>query len=79
MKKISLILTALLVSALVLVGCGKADAPKTLKVGATAVPHAEILQIVKPILAKENVNLEISDLKKSNGTVIPATKNHSSS
>ena len=62
MKKISLILTALLVSALVLVGCGKADAPKTLKVGATAVPHAEILQIVKPILAKENVNLEIVEM-----------------
>jgi D-methionine transport system substrate-binding protein len=28
-------------------------------VGATAKPHAEILEVVKPLLAKENVNLEI--------------------
>lgn len=32
----------------------------TLKVGATAVPHAEILnQVVKPLLEKENVQLEV--------------------
>lgn len=31
----------------------------TLKVGATPVPHAEILEQVKPILAKEGINLEI--------------------
>ncbi len=28
-------------------------------VGATAKPHAEILEVVKPLLAKENVDLEI--------------------
>lgn len=31
----------------------------TLKVGATAVPHAEILEQVKPILAKEGIDLQI--------------------
>ncbi len=33
--------------------------PVTLKVGASAVPHAELLEHVKPALAKEGVNLEI--------------------
>lgn len=32
---------------------------KTLKVGATAVPHAEILEAVKPILEKEGIKLDI--------------------
>ncbi|MGI5921737.1 MAG: MetQ/NlpA family ABC transporter substrate-binding protein [Syntrophomonadaceae bacterium] len=50
-------------------GCGgkndqaakDAPADKTTKlvVGATARPHAEILEVVKPMLAKENVDLEI--------------------
>lgn len=31
----------------------------TLKVGATAVPHAEILKHIQPALAKEGVNLEV--------------------
>ncbi|MFT3850177.1 MAG: MetQ/NlpA family ABC transporter substrate-binding protein [Propionivibrio sp.] len=31
----------------------------TLKVAATAVPHAEILEHVKPVLAKEGVTLEV--------------------
>jgi D-methionine transport system substrate-binding protein len=34
-------------------------APVTLKIGATAVPHAELLEHVKAQLAKEGVNLEI--------------------
>ncbi|QOS98816.1 MetQ/NlpA family ABC transporter substrate-binding protein [Brevibacterium sp. JNUCC-42] len=34
--------------------------PVTLKVGATAVPHAEILnEVVKPMLQKENINLDV--------------------
>jgi len=39
----------------------KAAKPATTKivVGATAKPHAEILEVVKPLLAKENVDLEI--------------------
>lgn len=33
----------------------------TLKIGASPVPHAEILQFVKPILDKQGVNLEIRE------------------
>lgn len=56
-------LMALMAAALLLAGCsssGSGDAgSQTLTVAATAVPHAEILKEVKPILAKEGVNLEI--------------------
>ncbi|HEY2494227.1 MAG TPA: MetQ/NlpA family ABC transporter substrate-binding protein [Paenibacillus sp.] len=38
--------------------CGKGD-ETTLKVGASAVPHAEILKHIKPELEKEGINLEI--------------------
>lgn len=47
--------------ALTLAACGQSkpagDGP--LKVGATAVPHAEILEQVKPILADEGIDLQI--------------------
>ncbi len=64
MKKIVLILSSLLIAALALAGCGSDAKPaggaKTvLKVGATAVPHAEILQAVKPVLEKEGIDLQI--------------------
>jgi D-methionine transport system substrate-binding protein len=36
-----------------------APAPTVIKVGATPVPHAEILNFVKPILEKENIKLEV--------------------
>ena len=45
-----------------LVACapgGKAADPNRLVVAATAVPHAEILEFVKPRLAEDGVNLEI--------------------
>ncbi|CAM4151455.1 MetQ/NlpA family ABC transporter substrate-binding protein [Bordetella tumulicola] len=48
--------TALLASAFFLVGTAHAD---KLIVGATQVPHAEILEVVKPELAKEGVELDI--------------------
>lgn len=35
----------------------------TLKVGATPVPHAEILNFVSPILEKENIKLEVVDFQ----------------
>jgi len=38
---------------------GVANANEKLVVAATPVPHAEILEVVKPILAKEGVDLEI--------------------
>jgi D-methionine transport system substrate-binding protein len=56
-------LMALLAATLILAGCsssGSGDSnSQTLTVAATAVPHAEILKEVKPILAKEGVNLDI--------------------
>ena len=62
MKKITLILVSLLMVVMAVAGCGK-SAPaadsKVLKVGATAVPHAEILEVVKPLLEKEGIKLEI--------------------
>lgn len=52
-----LALGASLVLAASLAACGKSE--DTLKVGASAVPHAEILEHIKPALAKEGVKLEV--------------------
>lgn len=61
---------------LLLTACGgkpaTKDGAKTLKVGATAVPHAEILVFVKPLLAKEGVDMtvvEMSDYVRPNMAV----------
>lgn len=57
MRRLTLI-TAIL-AIIVLVGgvAGAADAP--IKVGATPVPHAEILEFIKPFLAEVGVDLQI--------------------
>ena len=70
MKKLLALIMALALCALA--GCGAQQAApggsgssgssggsKTLKVGATAVPHAEMLEVVKPLLEKEGIKLEI--------------------
>ena len=63
MKKLLTLVLAL--TTLALVGCGGgADnaggkSEKVVKVGASPVPHAEILEVVKPELAKEGIKLEI--------------------
>ena len=65
MKKILLALLALVSIAVVAAGCGggekkaASEGQAVLKVGATAVPHAEILNAVKDKLAKDGVKLEI--------------------
>lgn len=68
MKTIRILLALLIITSLAIVGCGTdkkapqaADQSKksVLKVGATAVPHAEILRAIKPSLEKEGVQLEI--------------------
>lgn len=65
MKKINIVLTLILALAVALTGCSTADAKegasagKTLKVGATPVPHAELLEKVKPVLAEQGIELEI--------------------
>ena len=38
-----------------------ANATEKIVVGATPVPHAEILEVVKPILAKDGFTLEIKE------------------
>lgn len=63
-------------ASLALAACGqggekKADANAPLLVGATAVPHAEILEHIKPILAGQGVNIEI---KVFNDYVQPNTQ-----
>lgn len=69
MKKITLLVITLLTFTLALAGCGGnskdsgAQGGKTvLKIGATPVPHAEILQVVKPMLAKEGIDLQIVEM-----------------
>lgn len=65
------LLTTLLIGVLAvtsLVGCGSASgngensakADKTIKIAASATPHAEILEKAKPILAEQGINLEIT-------------------
>lgn len=71
-RVITILLVALLALSLVLAGCSKpapAPAPsgdtnkpaekKVVKIGATAVPHAEILEAIKPKLAEKGVDLQI--------------------
>ena len=55
--RMNFVRSALLASAFLLAG-GAAQAEKRV-VGATQVPHAEILEVVKPALAKEGVELDI--------------------
>lgn len=69
MKKIIAVILTVLSLALVTAGCGgKAETPApaapaskkvVLKVGATAVPHAEILKAIQPALEKEGIELKI--------------------
>ena len=58
MKKIIAIVLALTL-ALSLAACGGKTEPKTIKVGATPAPHAEILEVIKEDLAKDGWTLEI--------------------
>ncbi|QAR33483.1 ABC transporter substrate-binding protein [Geovibrio thiophilus] len=74
LKKLLLGAAVLIASAVLFAGCGKKEekeasgeaAPAaaeqqavTVKIGATPVPHVEILEFAKPILAEQGVNLEI--------------------
>lgn len=69
-------LLTLAAAAVVLAACGQGADPAAqgdgpLRVGATAVPHAEILEHIKPLLAAEGVTLEI---KVFNDYVQPNTQ-----
>lgn len=68
-KKFLLVIAALLSLSLLASGCGGAkeeakqgavpESAKVIKVGATPVPHGDILKQVQPILEKEGIKLEI--------------------
>lgn len=67
MKKLWVLIIGVISVGLLLTGCGgdakkeesKSEKGVVIKVAATPVPHAEILNVVKPILAKDGVNLQI--------------------
>ena len=53
------LIAALSLAALAACSGAKTDDGKTLTIAATAVPHAEILESIKPALAKDGVDLQI--------------------
>ena len=75
MKKSFILLTISLLLVSSLVGCNSNDnepGMEPLVVGATAKPHAEILQVVKPMLAETGVDLviqEFTDYESLNSAV----------
>ncbi len=74
MKKLITVLLTIAAITFVLSGCGKAGDAKTLKIGASVTPHAEILKVAKEILAQEGITLEIVEY---NDYVIPNTATES--
>lgn len=59
-RKLLALIGVATLSVSLLTGCGsKGTDEKTIKVAATAVPHAEILEQAKPILAEQGYTLEI--------------------
>jgi len=59
-KNLLTVLTAAALSVSLLAGCGSGGTDdKTIRVAASAVPHAEILEQAKPILAEQGYTLEI--------------------
>ncbi len=77
MKKVlSIVLVlAMLFGLCALAGCGKKDAAeKTIKIGASPTPHAEILNVAKAALEKEGYTLEIIEY---NDYVLPNTATES--
>ncbi|MDD3174686.1 MAG: MetQ/NlpA family ABC transporter substrate-binding protein [Herbinix sp.] len=60
MKKIITVLLVLTLVGATLVGCGKKDgANKTIIVGASSTPHAEILEVARPALVEAGYELKI--------------------
>lgn len=63
MKKLWILIIGVLSIGLLLAGCGSEDKKGekgiVVKIAASPVPHAEILNVIKPILAKEGVDLQI--------------------
>jgi len=72
MKKVLTLAIIIILATSLITGCGTQTStsptndgeakPVTIKVGATPEPHGEVLKIVKPILEKEGINLEIVEI-----------------
>ena len=69
MKKAIALILVLVLALTAFTACSKADS-KTIKVGASVTPHAEILKIAQEILAEDGYTLEITEF---NDYVIPNT------
>jgi D-methionine transport system substrate-binding protein len=76
MKKMIALIIAISLTIVGVVGCtakpaeqaastAPAEAPQVtvLKIGATPIPHAELLNFIKPLLEKENIKLEIIEFQ----------------
>ena len=60
LKKLLSLTLAGVISASLLVGCSSTSGEdKTIKVGASPTPHAEILEVAKPLLEKHGYSLEV--------------------
>ena len=60
LKKLLSLTLAGVISASLLVGCSnRSGEDKTIKVGASPTPHAEILEVAKPLLEKQGYSLEV--------------------
>jgi len=74
MRVVAFFITAVL--ALLVSACSPSSSPggeNTLSVAATAVPHAEILEVVKPLLAEQGITLNVrvfSDYVQPNDLVV---------
>ena len=69
MKKILVIALALVLS----LTCVSALAETKLSIGATPAPHAEILEVVKPILAEQGIEPTAEDLADIERGEIPSS------
>ena len=69
MKKIILLMLVLGLVGCMVSGCGKKD-DKTITVGASVTPHAEILEVAKELLEEQGYTLEITEF---NDYVLPNT------
>ncbi|MBM7096983.1 MetQ/NlpA family ABC transporter substrate-binding protein [Bacillus sp. H-16] len=59
MKKTIAGLGVITLTAGILTACGGGDDEDTLVVGATNIPHSQILEFAEPLLAEEGINLEV--------------------
>ena len=58
-KLLILLIVAVVFSSLGCGGAGSRTKPAVIKVGASVIPHAEILDFIKPMLAKDGINLQV--------------------